>query len=117
MATGEAAEQATLVAGEGIQLSMQACLIAGRIAGRAIQNRRWDRIALIRYQRASKSKYARNLRISQIINERIATWDYVEWDNHIRVLKTIPPKTLSKLLQSEFAVFKISSWILMGPAM
>ena len=96
---------------------MQAGLMAGQTAVQAISARRWDRRALIPYQQAFKSKYARNLRISQIINERIATWDYVEWDNHIRVLKTIPPKTLSKLLQSEFAVFKISSWILMGPAM
>lgn len=115
MAAGDAAGQATLVAGEGIRLSMQAGLMAGQTAVQAISDGRWDRRALIPYERAFRSKYARNLRISRIINQRIATWDDEEWDKHIRVLKTIPPKMLAKLLQSEFSVLEILYWILLRP--
>ena len=74
-----------------------------------------DRSALIPYEQAFKSKYARNLRISHFINERISTWNDDQWDQHIRVLKTIPPKTLAKQLQSEFSLFEILSWILLRP--
>jgi digeranylgeranylglycerophospholipid reductase len=117
MAVGDAAGQATLVAGEGIRLSMQAGLMAGQTAVQAISDGRWDRSALIPYEQAFRSKYARNLRISHIINERISTWKDNQWDEHIRVLKTIPPKTLAKLIQSEFAVSDILSWILLRPAL
>ena len=117
MAAGDAAGQATLVAGEGIRLSMQAGLMAGQAAVQAISDGTWDRSALIPYEQTFKSKYARNLRISHFINERIATWGDDQWDQHIRVLKTIPPKTLAKLLQSEFAVPEILAWILLKPAL
>ena len=115
MAVGAAAGQASLVAGEGIRLSMQAGFMAGQAAARAISNGRWDRKALISYQRAFRSKYARNLHISHIINERIAAWDDEEWDEHIRVLKTIPARLIAKWLQSEFSVSEILSWILLRP--
>jgi len=117
MAVGDAAGQATLVAGEGIRLSMQAGLMAGQTAVRAMSDGRWDRSALIPYEQAFRSKYARNLRISHFINERISTWNDDLWDQHIRVLKTIPPKTLAKLIQSEFSLFEILSWILLRPAL
>jgi len=117
MAVGDAAGQATLVAGEGIRLSMQTGLMAGQTAVRAISYGRWDRSALIPYEQAFRSKYARNLRISHFINERISTWNDDQWDQHIRVLKTIPPKTLAKLIQPEFSLFEILSWILLSPAL
>ena len=75
MAVGDASGQATLVAGEGIRLSMQAGLMAGQTAVRAMSDGRWDRSALIPYEQAFRSKYARNLRISHFINERISTWN------------------------------------------
>ena len=73
MAGGDASGQATLVAGEGIRLSMHASLMAGQTAVRAISDGRWDRSALIPYEQAFRLKYARNLRISHFINARIST--------------------------------------------
>jgi len=105
MAVGDAPGRTTLVAGEGIRLSMQAGLMAGQTAVRAMSDGRWDRSALIPYEQAFRSNYARNLRISHFINERISTWNDDQWDQHIRVLKTIPPKALAKLIQSEFPLF------------
>ena len=90
MAAGDAAGQATLVAGEGIRLSMQAGLMAGQTAVQAISDMRWGRNAFIPYQRAIRSKSA-HLTYHQ---RTYATWDDEEWDEHIRVLKTIPPKRL-----------------------
>ena len=76
-----------------------------------------DRSALIPYEQDFRLKYARNLRISHFINERISSWKDDQWDQHIRVLKTIPPKTLAKQLQSELSLFEILSWILLRPAL
>ena len=78
---------------------------------------RWDQSDLIPYEQAFRSKYTRNLRISHFINERISTWNDDQWDQRIRIPKTIPPKTLAKLIQSEFPLFEILSWILLRPAL
>jgi len=115
MAVGDAAGQATLVVGEGIRLSMQAGLLAGQTAAKAILRGSWHREALLPYQRKFKSSYGRNLLIGHVLNERIGNWDDERWDEIIRIVRTIPPGVFAKLLQSEFSASDILPWIMLRP--
>lgn len=115
MAIGDAAGQASLIAGEGIRLSMQAGQLAGKTAVEAISRGRWDAGSLMPYETAFRTNYGRNLAIGHIINKEIAVWNDDQWDKCIRKLKTLPPPFIPRLLVSEFSTVDLASLIMRRP--
>ena len=115
MAAGDAAGQVSLIAGAGIKLAMLAGQLAGETASRALAKGRCDSAILSRYERKFRSMYGRNLHVGHMVNLRMAHYDDDEWDNKVRLLRTIPTGLLTKLLQSEFPLVNILSWLIRRP--
>jgi digeranylgeranylglycerophospholipid reductase len=111
MVVGDAAGQASLVAGEGIRLSMRAGIIAGETAAKAVLKGRTDRQYLMRYERSFKKAYGKNLKMGYLLNVKMAHWDDAKWDKQVNVLKSVSSDLITKLLQSEFSLIDIASWI------
>jgi digeranylgeranylglycerophospholipid reductase len=115
MAVGDAACQATLVVGEGIRLSLTAGSMAGRVASDALAAGRADKQALLPYEREFRRRYGLNLRIGGILNRRLAAADDAEWDQKVRILRSVPPNLVPALLQSEFPLFQLVRWVIGKP--
>lgn len=115
IAVGDAACQATLVVGEGIRLSMTAGAMAGRVAAEALAAGRTDKQALLPYEREFRRRYGLNLRIGGILNRRLAAADDAEWDQKVRILRSVPPNLVPALLQSEFPLLQLVRWVIGKP--
>jgi digeranylgeranylglycerophospholipid reductase len=103
LAVGDAACQATLLAGEGIRISLFAGDLAGRVAARAVAVGDTRAEGLRAYERAFRSEFGRRLRLGHALNRRLAGLDDRGWDVKIRQLRRVPPAAVPLLLQSEFA--------------
>ena len=115
MTVGDAAGQASLVAGVGIHLSMLAGQLAGTTAAEAVRRGSWERQALMSYERKFRATYGRNLAIGYMVNKRIAQWDDRKWDEGIRAFRTMPSGLVINVLLSQFPVLSILSWLVTGP--
>jgi digeranylgeranylglycerophospholipid reductase len=102
LAVGDAACQATLLAGEGIRVSLAAGQLAGRVAAHAAAAGDGSRRALLPYERAFRAEFGRRLRLGYALNRKLAPLDDREWDAHVRQLRRVPSDAVPLLLQSEF---------------
>lgn len=103
LAVGDAACQATLLAGEGIRISLAAGDRAGRVAARAVAAGDTSAAGLRGYERAFRAEFGRRLRLGYGLNRRLARLDDRGWDGGVRLLRRIPAPAVPLLLQSEFA--------------
>jgi digeranylgeranylglycerophospholipid reductase len=102
LAVGDAACQATLLAGEGIRISLAAGDLAGRVAARAVAAGDTSADRLGEYERAFRAQFGRRLRLGYALNRRLAGLGDREWDASVRLLRRLPPPAVPLLLQSEF---------------
>lgn len=116
VAVGDAACQATLVAGEGIRLAMSAGRLAGLTVVEALRSGRSDRAALAPYERAFRSAFGRDLAVGRLLNGRLASLDDDDWDEKVRLLQRVPPPLVPALLQSQLSR-PVAAWLARSPAL
>jgi digeranylgeranylglycerophospholipid reductase len=117
MAAGDSAGQASLVVGEGIRLSMVAGALAAEVAAQAIAEGHWHREALVPYERLFKAKYGKNLAMGHALNVRMGTRGDAEWDEKVRLLKSLPTPLVVDLLQSNFSIGNLTRWLALRPTL
>jgi digeranylgeranylglycerophospholipid reductase len=115
MAAGDSAGQASQIVGEGIRLSLQAGQLAGQTAARAVLKGTYDRRALIDYERQFNSSYHKNLKAGYLLNKSLAHWDDAKWDKGIDILKSVPNRLLTQMLQSDFSTRDFAWWLARKP--
>lgn len=115
LAVGDAAGQASLLAGEGIRLSLVAGVRAGRVAANAVQNGNVERKALLTYENWFRREYGFGLNISQHINQRLALWEDAEWDKKILMLRNVRGNEIANLLQAKLSVRIALRWVMNYP--
>ncbi|MDQ5822299.1 MAG: NAD(P)/FAD-dependent oxidoreductase [Actinomycetota bacterium] len=102
LAVGDAACQATLIAGEGIRIALVAGELAGDVAAHAARSGDTRRAALAGYERDFRAMFERALQLGRVLNRRLARLDDAGWDANVARLRRVPPDALPLLLQSEF---------------
>ncbi len=117
MAVGDAAGQASLVVGEGIRLSIIAGEMAGEVAAAAIKSGHFDKQTLYAYERIFKKRYDMELKIGYIMNRKMAQWDDSEWDDKVQFIQSIPTYLFAEILQSQFTLKNIFSFVATHPSM
>ncbi len=115
MAAGDAAGQASLIAGEGIRISLQAGRLAAETAAQAVKEGKYERRNLITYESRFNSEYRRNLKIGYLLNTGLARWNDKRWEKGVQILKSVPDSLITKLLQSEFSSPDFAAWLAVRP--
>lgn len=115
LAVGDAAGQPTLVAGEGIRISLAAGTRAGAVAAAAVQSGDISRRALLPYEDWFRKKHGFALEMSHYINSRMASWEDPEWDEKIAMARGISGNDMAELLQSNFNVRSGLRWLVGHP--
>jgi digeranylgeranylglycerophospholipid reductase len=114
LAVGDAACQATQVAGEGIRVSLDAGVLAGETIRHALA-RNAPSVDLREYEEGFRRQFSRSLRVSSYMNRRLASFDDDEWDEKIAILAGASPGLLGILLQSDFRTRAVVSEVLRSP--
>jgi len=115
LAVGDAACQATLVAGEGIRISMDAATLAGEAIVASLRAGDREGAALADYQRGFRRRFGRALAMGYAMNRRLARFDDREWDEKVELLGALPARAIPVLLQAEFSLRELLPLILSQP--
>jgi len=115
LAVGDAACQASLVAGEGIRIGMDAGRLAGQALARAVNNGRLNEKELESYEREFRAVFHRKLAASRVMNRRLSTFDDEEWDEKVLMLGKLPASVIPDLLQAEISAKKLFVAFAMRP--
>jgi digeranylgeranylglycerophospholipid reductase len=106
LGVGDAAGQASALAGEGIRWAIKAGRMAGKVAADAVKEGDCSARYLRKYEQQWKSTYGSNLRIAHEINKKISQWDDIKWDKKTELLKLFTANQFGEALQSNF----IATW-------
>ncbi len=117
VAVGDAAGQPSLVAGEGIRLSIEAGRLAGEVIAGALTRGQVDQSALRPYEDLFRKRHGVELRLGHGLNRRMGRWNDESWDRKVRLVKDIPPLLIAELLLSRFSADKLLKWVVLRPAM
>lgn len=112
LVVGDAGGLVSTLLGEGIRFAIDIGRLAGEIAGRAAQEKRFDAAFLAQYETAWKKKYNRVFRIGAFVNKRLAQYSDADWNRKISELTSLDSEFLPLLLKGEFSakiLFRIIS--------
>lgn len=100
--TGDAAGQASALAGEGIRFAMEMGLLAARAAAEAVRKGDCRKELLAKAHEQWKKRHGRNFRIALEINRRMTRFTDSQWDTAVRYLSRLPDRRFLQFLRTDF---------------
>jgi digeranylgeranylglycerophospholipid reductase len=104
IATGDAAGHGSTLVGEGIRFAIYSGQLAGVAAAEAIQAQDYSAHFLQRYDRRWRARFGREMEISYIVNQKIASWTDDQWDGGMALLGRLTPEQAAELLRGDYSV-------------
>ena len=104
LATGDAAGHGSTLVGEGIRFAIYSGQMAGAVAAEAVRAGDSSAQFLTRYDRQWRARFGREMDISYIVNQRIASWSDEKWDEGVDILKRLTPAQAAELLRGDYSI-------------
>jgi flavin-dependent dehydrogenase len=101
---GDAAGQASALAGEGIRFAMEMGELAARTAAEALSRGGPRKEGLARAHREWDRRHGRNFRIAMEINRRMASFSDPQWDKAVRYTARLTDKQFLQFLKTDFTL-------------
>ncbi|MBI4497525.1 MAG: NAD(P)/FAD-dependent oxidoreductase [Chloroflexi bacterium] len=98
---GDAAAQASPLAGEGIRFAIQAGRLAAPVIIEAVRSGDTSAAFLARYGAAWRARYTHAMRMGYQISARWTRYTDPEWDDQVRLLLRLTPQEFAQLLHAE----------------
>jgi len=117
MVVGDAGGLISTMLGEGIRFAIAIGRLAGLVAGEAVQNQRFDKKFLSKFELMWKKQYRRIFEVGALINRRISRYNDNQWDLAIRTLSGLPPQMLVALLKGDFRANNLFKILKSNPAL
>lgn len=104
IAIGDAAGQASALAGEGIRFAMEMGELAGRAAVQALSRGGPSKERLARAHQEWERRHGRDFRIAMEINRRMASFSDAQWDKAVRYLTRLTDRQFLQFLKTDFTL-------------
>jgi len=101
---GDAAGQASTLAGEGIRFAMEMGTLAGRAVVQALSRGGPSKELLARAHREWDRRHGRNFRIALQINKRMAAFSDAQWDKAVGYLARLTDRQFVQFLKTDFTL-------------
>lgn len=101
---GDAAGQASTLAGEGIRFCMEMGLLAAQATQEALKKGDVKKAALAGAHATWRKRHGRNFRIALEINKRMASFTDAQWDKAVRYLGRLSGRQFLQLLKTDFTL-------------
>jgi digeranylgeranylglycerophospholipid reductase len=112
---GDAAGQASPLAGEGIRWAIRGGQLAGNTVADALADGDVTAGRLARYEAQWHAANGRNLYIAELVNARIAAWSDARWDEGVRLLQRFTPEQFIRALKTDFSAAWLVPLLLKNP--
>jgi digeranylgeranylglycerophospholipid reductase len=112
---GDAAGQASPLAGEGIRWAIRAGQMAGGTVAAALAGQDVSARRLAEYEQRWHAAHGRNLQIAEIVNGRIAAWSDSRWDEAVRLLQRFSADQFMRALKTDFSAAWLVPLLLRNP--
>lgn len=100
---GDAAGQASNIAGEGIRFAMQSGRLAAEAIVAAVAAGDCSARALRRYERAWERAFGRDLRVAYFLHQRLTRFSDEEWETHMDLMRRLSPGEFAGVLKGDFS--------------
>jgi len=115
---GDAAGQASTLAGEGIRFAIKAGRMGGEVASKGVRLGRYSREFLLQeYQRPWETEYGKDLFFAHQVNKMMAKYSDDQWDRRIEALKRLTPEQFAQMLHSRFSLSWVAGVVARNPAL
>ncbi len=100
---GDAAGQASNIAGEGIRFAMQSGRLAAEAIVAAVAAGDCSARALRRYEHAWERAFGRDLRVAYFLHQRLTRFSDEEWETHMDLMRRLSPGEFARVLKGDFS--------------
>lgn len=101
---GDAAGQASNIAGEGIRFAMKSGQLAADAIVAAFEAGDYSARFLRRYERAWDKTFGRDLRIAYVLHQRMTRYSDDEWETHMALMRRLSPSQFAQALKGDFSL-------------
>ena len=101
---GDAAGQASALAGEGIRFAMEMGVLAAKATVQAVKKGMPKKELLGKAHEQWNKRHGRNFRIAMEINRRMADFNDEQWDKAIRYLDRLSDRQFLQFLKTDFSL-------------
>lgn len=112
---GDAANFPFGLVGEGIRMALDTGQAAGRTAARGVRAGDTSQRGLQAYEDHWQSEYSESLKVSAMINQRLAKLNDRQWDKGTRMLQELGPDEFYRLLRSDFSTWNVLRLVRSNP--
>ena len=101
---GDAAGQASALAGEGIRFAMEMGILAAKATVQAVKKGRPEKALLSKAHDQWRKRHGRNFRIAMEINRRMAGFNDEQWDKAVRYTRRLTDRQFLQFLKTDFSM-------------
>lgn len=114
---GDAGGHGSTLVGEGIRFAIYSGQMAGKVAAEAVKAGDTSSSFLMRFDKAWRGRFGRDMDISYMINKRIANYSDEQWDNALGLLARLTPAQAAQALRGDFNASLIMGILARNPGL
>ncbi|MEW6441778.1 MAG: NAD(P)/FAD-dependent oxidoreductase [bacterium] len=114
---GDAAGQASALAGEGIRFAMEMGCLAAEAAAAAVREQSSRKELLCRAHEKWNRRHGRSLRMALEINRRMSGLSDEQWDTAVRYMRRLTDRQFLKFLKTDFTLGLFASILARNPGL
>jgi digeranylgeranylglycerophospholipid reductase len=114
---GDAGGHGSTLVGEGIRFAIYSGHMAGQVAAEAVRAGDTSAAYLGKFDKAWRSRFARDMDIAYLINKRIAQYTDVQWDSALDLMKRLTPAQVAQALRGDFNASLIMGVLTRNPGL
>ena len=117
LVAGDAGGHGSTLVGEGIRFAVYAGQLAGQVAAEAVKSGDTSASALARFDRQWRARFGRDMDISYMINNRIATYSDAQWDGALDLMKRLTPAQMAQTLRGDYSAGLVMGILARNPGL
>ncbi len=114
---GDAGGHGSTLVGEGIRFAIYSGQMAGVAAAEAVKAGDTSAAYLARFDQRWRTRFARDMDISYMVNKHIAAYSDTQWDNSLDLLKRLTPAQAAQLIRGDFTASLVMGILARNPSL
>jgi len=114
---GDAGGQGSTLVGEGIRFAIYSGQMGGQVAAEAVRVGDTSAAFLARFDKQWRARFGRDMDIAYMINKRISTYNDLQWDSSLDLMKRLMPDQMAQALRGDFSASLVMGILARNPSL
>lgn len=114
---GDAGGQGSTLVGEGIRFAIYSGQMGGQVAAEAVKAGDTSAAFLARFDKRWRARFGRDMDIAYMINKHISTYNDLQWDSSLDLMKRLTPDQMAQALRGDFSASLVMGILARNPSL